>query len=76
MAPFWGGGFIIEVQLICSVVPVSAVEHSDSVIHIYTLIFNIFFSIIVCHKDTEYRSLCYTVGPCCLSILYIIVCLC
>ena len=27
-------------------------------------------------QDIEYSSLCYTVGPCCLSILYIIVCLC
>ena len=24
-------------------------------------------------QDTEYRSLCYAVGPCCLSILYIAV---
>ena len=24
----------------------------------------------------EYSSLCYTVGPCCLSILYIVVCIC
>ena len=27
-------------------------------------------------QDIEYSSLCYTVGPCCLSFLYIIVCLC
>ena len=26
-------------------------------------------------QDTEYSSLCYTIGPCCLSILYIIVCI-
>ena len=26
--------------------------------------------------DMEYSSLCYTVGPCCLPILYIHVCLC
>ena len=32
-----------------------------------------FFSIIVL-KDIDYSSLCYTVGPCWLSILYIIVC--
>ena len=24
-------------------------------------------------EDIEYSSLCYTVGPCCLSILYIVV---
>ena len=27
-------------------------------------------------QDIEYSSLCYTVGPCCLSILYIIVYIC
>ena len=27
-------------------------------------------------RDIEYSSLCYTVGPCCLSILYIVVCIC
>ena len=27
-------------------------------------------------QDIEYSSLCSTVGPCCLSILYIIVCIC
>ena len=26
-------------------------------------------------QDTEYNSLCYTLGPCCLSILYITVCI-
>ena len=25
-------------------------------------------------QDIEYSSLCYTVGPCCLSIFYIVVC--
>ena len=27
-------------------------------------------------QDTEYSPLCYTVGPCCLSVLYIVVCIC
>ena len=27
-------------------------------------------------QDIKYSSLCYTVGPCCLFILYIIVCIC
>ena len=27
-------------------------------------------------QDIKYSSLCYTVGPCCLSILYIVVCIC
>ena len=26
-------------------------------------------------QDIEYSSLCYMVGPCCLSILYIVVCI-
>ena len=26
-------------------------------------------------EDTEYSSLCYMVEPCCLSILYIVVCI-
>ena len=61
---------------------ISAVQKSDSVIHIdiyvyiyiYTLFF-IFFSIMV-SQDIEYSSLCYTVGPYCLFILYIKVCIC
>lgn len=27
-------------------------------------------------QDIEYSSLCYTVGPCCVSILYMVVCIC
>ena len=27
-------------------------------------------------QNTEYSSMCYTVGPCCLSVLYIVVCVC
>lgn len=27
-------------------------------------------------QDTEYSSLFYTVGPCCISVLYILVCIC
>ena len=41
---------------------------------IYTFFKKIFFSTVVYH--IEYSSLCYTVGHCCLSILYIIVCIC
>ena len=57
MASLGGGGFIIEVQLICNAVPVSAVQQSDSVIHIHTFFFNIFFSITVCHRTLN-------IGPC------------
>ena len=60
--------------VVYSVVLISAVQESDSVIHIHT------FFVILFHyhlsQDTEYNSPCYTVGPCCLSILYLIVCIC
>ena len=53
---------------------IAAVRPSDSVIHIYIL-FHILFHYGL-SQDIEYSSLCYTVGPCCLSIPYIIVCIC
>ena len=41
---------------------------------------SIFFFVIFPHysllQDIEYSSLCYTVGPCWLSVLYILVCIC
>ena len=43
------------------------------------LILYILFQILFPYRslqDIEYSSLCYTVGPCCLSILYIVVCIC
>ena len=55
--------FKIEVQLIYNVVLISGVQQSDSVVHIYILFH---YSLL---QDTEYSSLCYTVGLCCL--LYI-----
>ena len=64
----------IEVQLIQYVVLISGVQQSDSVIHIYV---SILFQILFCYRllqDTEYSSLCYIVGPCCLSILHRVVC--
>ena len=48
---------------------ISAEQQSDSVIHIYTFFLNIIFHYGL-SQDIEYRSLCYTVGPCCLSILF------
>ena len=59
--------------MICNVL-ISAVQKSDSVIHIYVL-FHILFHYGL-SQDIEYSSLCFTVGPCCLSVLYIIVCIC
>ena len=53
---------------------VSAVQQSDLVIHVYVL-FPILFHFRLL-QDIEYSSLCYTVGPCCLSVLYIVVGIC
>ena len=53
-----------------------AVYKSDSIIHVYIhIIFHIIFHSGL-SQDTEYSSLCYTVGPCCLPILHIIVHIC
>ena len=51
---------IIEVQLIYNIALISAVEQSDSVLHIYTL-FHILFHYDL-SQDIEYSSLCYTGG--------------
>ena len=45
---------------------VSGEQQSDSVMYIYSdILFH--YGLL---QDIEYSSLCYTVGPCCLSILY------
>ena len=62
--------------LICYVALISAVQ--QSAIYIYIRIymqFHILFSYGL-SQDTEYSSLCYTVGPCCSSILCIIAYIC
>ena len=64
----------LGVQLIYNVVLVSAVQQSESVIHISTL-FQILFPYRLL-QSIEQSSLCYTVGPYQLSILYIVVCMC
>ena len=66
--------FLIEVELIYHVVLISAVQQSDSVIYMYILFHTLFHYGL--SQDIEYSSPCYTVGPCCLSILYIIGCIC
>ena len=48
--------------------------HMYVYVHIYIYCF-IFFSIIG-YYNVEYSSLCCTVGPCCVSVLCIIVCFC
>ena len=51
---------------------VSGVQQGDSVIYIYILLQILFHYRLL--QNTEYSSLCCTVGPCWLSILYIVVC--
>ena len=54
---------------------VSGIQQSDSVIHIcISFLFQILFPFRLL-QDIEYSSLCYTVGPYGLSILYIVVCI-
>ena len=43
--------------------------------YIYIKLFQILFPYRLL-QNIEYSPLCYTVGPCCLSILYIVVCIC
>ena len=51
---------------------VSGVQQSDSVIHVHIFIlFKILF-LYRLSQNIELSSLCYTVGPCWLSILYIV----
>ena len=60
---------LIEVQFTCNIVVISAVQKSNSVIPICIHFKNIFF--IMTSQETEYRSLCYTAGPCCSLIQYV-----
>ena len=58
--------------MINNVVLVSGVQQSDSVIHIHvSILFKILFPFRLLHNN-EQSSLCYTVGPCWLSILNIV----
>ena len=59
--------------LIYNVELISTVQQSDS-FKVYILFPILFHNGLP--QDIEYRSLCYTVGTCCLSILYIIICIC
>ena len=64
-------------QLIYNVTPISAAQQSGPVIHIY--IYTHFLSYITFHhglsREIRYNFLCYAVGPHCLSILNVIVCI-
>ena len=66
----------IGIQLIYNVVLVSAVQQSESVIHIHiSTLFKILFPYRSL-QSIEQCSLCYTVGAYQLSILYVVVCIC
>ena len=66
---------LFGVQLINNVVLVSGVQQSDLVIHIHvSILLQILFPFRLLH-NMEQSSLCYTVGPCWLSILNIIACI-
>ena len=68
--------FYTGVQFINNMVLVSGEQQSDSVIHIHVSIpFQILFPLRLLH-NIEQGSLCYTVGPCWLSILNIAACTC
>ena len=61
-----------------NVVLVSGIKQSDSVLHMYVCVYiYIFFSYFHYDllQDIEYSSLCFTVEPCGLFILYIILCI-
>ena len=64
--------FISE-WLIYSVVSISAIQHSDPAIHIYSFSHPIFHHVL--SQESGYRSLCCTVGPHCSCILNAIVCI-
>ena len=60
--------------MINNVVLVSGVQQSDLVIHIHvSILFQILFPFKLL-QNIEQSSLCYTVGPCWLSILNVAVC--
>ena len=63
--------FLIKMQLIYSVVPISAVQHSDPVIYTY-IHFSYFFHYGL-SQDIKTSFLWYTLGPCCLSLLNVII---
>ena len=66
--------FFFEVQLIYNVVSISAVQQSDSVLYIQTFFFKYSFPLWFI-PEIGCSSLCYTDGPCCLSILNVRVCI-
>ena len=63
--------FYIGIQLINNIVLISNIQQSDSVIHVHaSVLFQILFPVRLL-QNIEQSSLCYTIGPCWLSILNI-----
>ena len=60
--------YLTKVYLIYKVVPISAVQHSNSVLHMYKLFFYITSWSI---SRNGYSSLCYTVGPRLFFVLFL-----
>ena len=52
---------------------VSGAQQSDSVIYMCVCVYILFHYRLL--KGIEYSSLCYTVGPCCLSVFYTVICI-
>ena len=61
--------------MIKNVMLVSGAPQSGSVLHIHVSSFQI-LSPYGLLQNVEWSSLCYTVSPCWLSVLYIVVCVC
>ena len=61
-------------MLVNNVVIVSSIQQSNSVIHLHVSIFLQIVFPFKLSQNIEQRFLCYTVGPCWLSILDIAVC--
>ena len=69
----------IDVSLTYNAMLISTVQQNDSVIYIYIYVYIYIYTHthILFHsglsQDIKYSSLCYTEGPCCLSVLHIMV---
>ena len=68
--------FYVEIQPINSVVIVSGKQQRDSAIHLHICILPQTPLPSRLPRNVEQSSLCYAVGPCWLSILNIVVCIC
>ena len=65
---------ILKLSLLCFLIGRWVLYHwATREAHIY-IFFHILFHYSL-SQNIKYSSLCYTAGPCCLSILYVIVCI-